>query len=161
MARAQTPACPGAAEDADAASLGRIARQLLTATPRDVAGAANCLEAAFAAGDPGAAVARGQLALSGSDGPADPTLAAAWFFRAAHAGSPQGYLEAGLAMAAGRGVPADPYWAYWTLGRALRLPGLSPEQTRAAQAASQQASAELTPAQRAALDANLDGKAAP
>gem|GEM_PF-6405994 len=160
-ATAFAAACPGAGETADAKALVGAATRLLSATPRDVPGAAACLEAAYGAGDPGAAVVRGQLALEGADGSPDPTLAVAWFFRAARAGSPQGYLAVGQALLAGRGVPADPYWAYWHLGRALRLPGLSPEEAKAARQATATAARELTPAQRATLDANLDGRAAP
>ncbi len=152
-------ACPGTGPQADAAALVQAAMDRLNAQPPDTDGAAACLEAAFATGDPGAAVARGQLALTG---PAtDPTLAARWFFLAARAGSPQGYLAAGLALARGAGAPADPAWAYWHLGRALALPGLSPDEAREARDAAVRAAAALTPAERATLDANLSGPPLP
>lgn len=159
LERPAAPACPGAGPGADALVQAALAR--LTASPQDTAGAAACFEAAYAAGDPGAAAARGQLALAGPPGAADPTLAAHWFFLAAQAGSPQGYLDAGLALARGQGVPVDPYWAYWHLGRGLALPGLSPEEANLAREASEAAAKKLTPAERATLDANLSGKAAP
>jgi TPR repeat protein len=94
-------------------------------------------------------------------GPADPTLAAHWFQRAAAAGSPQGHLELGLALAKGAGVPKEPYWAAWRLGRALTLPGLTPQEKELAEKTAKDAAAVLTPAERAAVAANLAGKAAP
>lgn len=155
------PLCPGTDATADATTLVRAAATFLGATPRNRTGAAACLEAAFAAGDPGAAVVRGQLALDGADGAPDPTLAASWFFKAARAGSPQGYLAVGEALAVGNGVPADPNWAYWYLGRALRLPGLTPQETRHARELAASVSPRLTTAERANLDANLGGGSAP
>lgn len=158
------PLCPGLPADAPAqalvdAAVSRLSRPPIA--PQTAQEAADCLEAAFAAGDPGAAAARGRLALSGLTGPPDPTLAAHWFQQAAAAGSPQGHLELGLALAAGAGVPKEPYWAAWRLGRALTLPGLTAQEKKLAEKTAKDVAAGLSPAERAAVAANLAGKAAP
>lgn len=165
--------CPGLPPTADAAALVRAANAKLAARPpgqHDQSGqpdpaaaheAALCLEAAFAAGDPGAAAVRAEIARAGLDGPADPTLAAHWFLLAARAGSPQGHLGLGQALANGQGLPADPYWAYWRLRHALLLPGLSPREATLAKQTAATVAARLSPAARAAIEANLSGKATP
>lgn len=158
------PPCPGLPPTADAAALVRAANARLAVRSTDPAAAheaALCLEAAFAAGDPGAAAVRAEIARAGLDGPADSTLAAHWFLLAARAGSPQGHLGLGLALANGQGVPADPYWAYWRLKRALLLPGLSPREATLAKQTAATVAARLDPAARAAIEANLSGKATP
>lgn len=158
------PPCPGLPADAPAKALVAAAMDKLaqkTLAPQTVLEAELCLEAAFAAGDPGAAAARGRLALSGLAGQPDPTLAAHWFQQAARAGSPQGHLELGLALAKGAGLPREPYWASWRLGRALRLPGLSPEEKALAKRTLEALAGALSPAERAAIAANLAEKAAP
>ena len=152
--------CPEA-DPADAAALSRRAAAALAAAPPDAATADACLRAAQALGDPGAGAALGAMAAAGIGGPADPTRAAMHYAQAAEAGSPQGVAALGLAFANGAGVPADPYWAYWFLGRALRLGGLTPKETATARAAADAAAARLPAADRAHLDANLAGEAAP
>ncbi|WP_428564479.1 MAG: hypothetical protein ACP59X_02300 [Solidesulfovibrio sp. DCME] len=156
--------CPGLPADAPAKDLVQAAFARLetpSATPQAAREAAFCLEAAFAAGDPGAAAARGQLAASGRAGPVDPTLAAHWYLQAAKAGSPQGHLALGLALARGEGLPRDPYWAYWRLGRAMALPGLTAAERELAGREAAAVAAQLSPAERTAIEANLAPPAAP
>ncbi len=156
--------CPGLPAEATAKDLVRAALTRLETppvAPQAAREAALCLEAAFAAGDPGAAAARGRLAAAGLAGRPDPTLAAHWYLRAAEAGSPQGHLALGLALAKGDGLPQDPYWAYWRLGRAMALPGLTPEERELAGRAASAVAEQLDPAQRAAIEANLAGTTAP
>ncbi|WP_300161541.1 hypothetical protein [Solidesulfovibrio sp.] len=164
-AAALAAACPGLPPGAGAKEMIGAAIGLLdpaTTDPAKARAAAACLAAAHAAGDAGAAAARGQLALSGRSersGRPDPTLALSWFAKAAAAGSPQGDLAMGLALLRGQGAPADPYWACWRLGRALRQPGLTPEEKALAARAADEAAAKLAPAERAAIEANLSGGA--
>ncbi|MEA5089863.1 hypothetical protein [Solidesulfovibrio sp.] len=156
-------ASPSSPSDADAKAQVAAAYQLLetaSADPAKARAAAACLEAAYAAGDPGAAAARGQLALSGLSEPAgrsDPTLALHWFAKAAAAGSPQGDLGMGLALLLGEGAQQDHYWAYWRLVRARLRPGLTPEEAKRAAVAAEMAAKSITQAERAAIEANLAG----
>lgn len=152
--------CPGAAGD-DPAALAAVAFDALGKAPPDTALAVSCLQAAAAAGDPGAHVALGHLAAVGLDGPADMTRAAAAFSKSAGGGSPQGHLAMCLAFSRGDGLPAEPYWAYWFCRRAELEGGLTTAEAVLAAATAAAVLPRLQPHERQALETSLNPGSVP
>lgn len=147
--------CPGAIGEAPAA-LAAAAFDALGKAPPDTALAVSCLQAAAAAGDPGAYVALGHLAAVGLDGPADMTRAAVAFSKSAGGGSPQGHLAMCLAFSRGDGVPAEPYWAYWFCRRAELEGGLTAAEATLAAATAAAVLPRLQPHERQSLETSLN-----